>query len=107
LGGSRLIVIPRIVTSGSGIFISKDCTHKIPTLQVKCSDLTRRIFVGTIVPVMAGRPKKDKTARRATDVRIRVTDEERERFRKAAEAKGLDFSAWARMLLLEASKAHR
>jgi hypothetical protein len=75
--------------------------------QGKYADLTRRIFVGTITFVMAGRPKKDRGARRATDVRIRVTGDERERFRKAAEAKGLDFSAWARMVLLEASKAHR
>jgi len=63
--------------------------------------------VGTIRFTMAGRPKKDREARRDTDVRIRVTDDERERFRKAAEAKGLDFSAWARMVLLEASKNSR
>jgi hypothetical protein len=36
------------------------------------------------------------------DVRIRVTEEERQRFFKEATAKGLDFSAWARSTLLAA-----
>jgi len=56
---------------------------------------------------MAGRPKKDRGDRRETDVRIRVSEAERQAFQKAAKAVGLDFSAWARMKLLEAAKYSR
>jgi hypothetical protein len=62
-----------------------------------------RIFVRTILSVMAGRPKSDQGARRNLEVRIRVTAEERERFHKAAISEGLDLSAWARRLLMKAA----
>jgi len=52
---------------------------------------------------MAGRPKKKASERRDSDIRIRVNEEERARFIRAATAKGLDFSAWARTTLLAAA----
>jgi uncharacterized protein (DUF1778 family) len=53
---------------------------------------------------MAGRPKKDGAERRNGVLQIRLTDSERRTFDKAAKAKGLDLSAWARMVLLEAAR---
>jgi len=53
---------------------------------------------------MAGRPKKPKTERRAGDVRIRVTEQEREQLHQGAKARALDFSSWARTILLAAAR---
>lgn len=55
------------------------------------------------IPCMAGRPKTDEGSRRDFEVRVRVTEEERERFHKAATTEGLDLSAWARRLMMKAS----
>ncbi|HSZ58121.1 MAG TPA: hypothetical protein VK797_20830 [Tepidisphaeraceae bacterium] len=49
---------------------------------------------------MAGRPKKDTGERREKVLRIRITESERKVLDKAAKAKALDVSAWARMVLL-------
>lgn len=48
-----------------------------------------------------GRPKKAEADNRDSDVRIRVSSVEKARIMAAAAKKGLDFSAWARMTLLE------
>jgi uncharacterized protein (DUF1778 family) len=53
---------------------------------------------------MAGRPQKDKGERRDDTLRIRVTQAERRVLEGAATGKGLDMSAWARMVLLESAK---
>jgi hypothetical protein len=53
---------------------------------------------------MAGRPVKRDADRRANTLRIRLTDAERKALDKAAKAKALDTSAWARMELLALTK---
>jgi hypothetical protein len=52
---------------------------------------------------MAGRPKKDMGYRRGLTMRLRVTADEQRTFETAAKAKGLEFSGWARMMLIEAA----
>jgi hypothetical protein len=56
---------------------------------------------------MAGRPKKDMGERRKLTKRLRVTDDEQRTFDAAAKARGLEFSGWARMILLEAAARGR
>jgi uncharacterized protein (DUF1778 family) len=53
---------------------------------------------------MRGRPKKPPGDTRKTFFQIRVTDEEREIIKQAAEAKSLDASAWARSELLSLAR---
>jgi hypothetical protein len=52
---------------------------------------------------MAGRSKKDFSERRTLTMRLRVTADEQQTFEAAARAKGLEFSGWARMILLESA----
>jgi hypothetical protein len=49
---------------------------------------------------MAGRPKKPEGGARKNVLRIRLTTEERATLDAAAQARGLDVSAWARSELL-------
>jgi hypothetical protein len=52
------------------------------------------------------RPPKDKSARKSVDLRIPVTEEQKDIVVRAARAAGLDMAAWARALLLrEAQKS--
>jgi predicted DNA binding CopG/RHH family protein len=53
-----------------------------------------------------GRPAKKDAERRDKPLRIRLASQERKAIDKAATAKGLDTSTWARMVLLEASKVN-
>ena len=54
---------------------------------------------------MAGRPKKTESEARANVFRIRLTEAEREEIEQAAQGRGLDTSAWARMELLRLARA--
>lgn len=47
-----------------------------------------------------GRPKKAVADRRTNMLRVRLTNEEREKLDKAAAGKSLDTSSWARSVLL-------
>ena len=49
---------------------------------------------------MRGRPKKPPGESRKTFFQIRMTEEERDTLKRAAEARSLDASAWARSELL-------
>ncbi len=53
---------------------------------------------------MRGRPKKPEGESRGNVLRIRLTEEERAALDKAAEAKTLDTSTWARSELLSLAK---
>ncbi|MDB5320029.1 MAG: hypothetical protein JWN40_1660 [Phycisphaerales bacterium] len=53
---------------------------------------------------MTGRPTKIDNERRDNVLRIRLTAGERREVDKAAKAKSLDTSAWARMILLAQSR---
>lgn len=48
--------------------------------------------------------KKDAQLLRVNALQVRVTDEERDRLERCAEAKGLSMSSWMRMKLLEGAK---
>jgi hypothetical protein len=61
--------------------------------------LTGGFFVDTIFS-MKGRPKKPAAERRGNFLRIRMTDAERAALDEAAQARGLETSTWARMVLL-------
>lgn len=63
----------------------------------------KKIFCGYDL-FMAGRPKKDTGERRENVLRIRLTESERRVLDKASKGKGLDVSAWARMVLLESAR---
>ena len=52
----------------------------------------------------AGRPKKSDSERRDTDVRIRMTPNERKVIEAAAKALGFETSTWARAVLLRAAR---
>ena len=54
-------------------------------------------------PRRRGRPRKEDAGRKDDVIRFRVTDEQRERLQAAAEAEGLDLSAWIRELALKAA----
>jgi hypothetical protein len=57
-------------------------------------------FVATIISMM-GRPKKPDSERKDSELRIRMTDEERKALDKAAQNAGQETSTWARDLLLK------
>jgi hypothetical protein len=50
-----------------------------------------------------GRPKKEKTLLMNRPLRIMLTAEQDDLIRRAAELEGLDMTAWARPLLLQAA----
>jgi uncharacterized protein (DUF1778 family) len=50
------------------------------------------------------RPRKEKTEVRGALLQVRVLDDERELFRKAAKESGLEVSSWVRERLLQAAK---
>ena len=56
------------------------------------------------MPVKRGRPKKAKSVQRSNVLRIRLTEDERGVLDAKAAGTGLDMSAWARMVLLEAAR---
>ena len=51
-----------------------------------------------------GRPPKDKRQLKSIPLRIMLTVEQRELIEQAASAEGLDMTAWARPILLQAAK---
>jgi hypothetical protein len=53
---------------------------------------------------LRGRPPKDPDERKAAELRIRLTEQEREELDKAA---GNNTSTWARELLLKAARKRR
>jgi len=54
------------------------------------------------------RPQKDEAERKSVDLRIPVTDEQKDAVVKAARLDGLDMASWARPILLrEAQKRLR
>jgi len=61
--------------------------------------LDGKIFCGYIKTMM-GRPKKPKGQQRENVLRVRLTEDERERLDAAATAAALDTSTWARTTLL-------
>ena len=54
-----------------------------------------------------GRPSKTSDDRRTNVLRIRLTQDERDVLEGAAQAKALDVSAWARMMLLDSARASK
>lgn len=52
---------------------------------------------------MTGRPPKAKEDRRSAVLRVRLTDEERERYQQAADREGLPLSEWVRWWLVQAA----
>ena len=54
-------------------------------------------------PKTRGRPRKNDAGRKGDVIRFRVTDEQRELFQAAAEARGLNLSAWILDLALKAA----
>jgi hypothetical protein len=70
--------------------------------------LPGRFFVATYTGMEAatkrrGRPRKEDAGRKEDVIRFRVTDEQRDLIQAAAEARGLDLSAWIRELVLKAA----
>jgi uncharacterized protein (DUF1778 family) len=51
-----------------------------------------------------GRPKKDKSLLMAFPLRIMLTADQKELISQAAEADGMDMTAWARPILLQAAR---
>lgn len=71
-----------------------------------CKSVDKKIFVATIIFMDAekrsrGRPFKPDEDRRTAELRIRLTDDERELLDAAADGKT---STWARNILLRAAK---
>lgn len=50
-----------------------------------------------------GRPRKEDAGRKDDVIRFRVTDEQRDLIQAAADARGVDLSAWIRELVLSAA----
>jgi len=48
--------------------------------------------------------RKPKTERKETSIRIRLTDEQKDRLTSAATEAGLDLSGWIRALAIEAAR---
>ena len=67
-----------------------------------------RFFVATYTGMEAvtkrrGRPRKEDAGRKDDVIRFRVTDEQRDLLQAAAEARGLNLSAWILELALNAA----
>lgn len=67
-----------------------------------------RFFVATYTGMEAvtrrrGRPRKEDAGRKDDVIRFRVTDEQRDLIQAAADARGVDLSAWIRELVLNAA----
>ena len=65
-------------------------------------DLTFFTLIFTIE--IMGRPKKEKSLLMNRPLRIMLTADQRELIEKAAQADGLDMTAWARPILLQAAQ---
>ena len=50
------------------------------------------------------RPKKDKSDRKSSDLRIPLTDGQKGLIVQAARLAGIDMAAWARPIILQAAK---
>jgi hypothetical protein len=50
------------------------------------------------------RPKKDKSDRKSSDLRIPLTEGQKELIVQAARLAGIDMAAWARPIILQAAK---
>ena len=64
-------------------------------------------FVSTVSPMAAakrGRPKKQARARKSDRLQIRVTDEQKEILRAAAERSGISISSWIVSMALARAK---
>ena len=51
-----------------------------------------------------GRPRKEAGARKDVDLRIPVTNEQKERIMEAIALDGMDMASWARPILLRAAE---
>jgi hypothetical protein len=103
------VTVARRVTSTAGFFILvPHSLHDYYThinrngQRQKRLDLT--IFVGIIISMKAGRPPKDPEDRRDRDMKIPLSENEREIIVKAAQADEGKPVTWARDVLLKAAK---
>ena len=77
----------------------------VPTFNM-LSTIERNIFVGTLRPMKRdrGRPPKPPEERKATFLKIRVTDDDLAEFQRAS---GGNVSQWVRETLLRAARRTR
>jgi hypothetical protein len=101
------LVRPALVSANAGFFRHSTHTyydtHKIIGKQSKIG-LILKIFVGILISMKAGRPPKPPEDRRDRDMKIPLSESERETIVEAAEADESKPVTWARETLLKAAK---
>jgi hypothetical protein len=101
------LVRPALVSANAGFFRHSTNahyhTHKISERQSK-TGLIPKIFVGILISMKAGRPPKPPEDRRDRDMKIPLSESERETIVEAAEADEAKPVTWARETLLKAAK---
>jgi hypothetical protein len=65
--------------------------------------VTPAVFLATITSM--ARPRKDKSERTDVDLRVPLTESQKELIARAARQDGVDMAAWARPILLQAARA--
>jgi hypothetical protein len=63
--------------------------------------------VGSYAPGMAARREKPPETKKTEAIKVMVSPAEEQLLKDAAEARGLNLSAWVRMILLEEAKRPR